>query len=100
MDHSTHTHLAETELNQATLEGANIYGPDDETVGSVSHVHGSGTMSQIIVDVGGFLGIGAKPVAIDSQKLSFMRDDRGKVLATTTMTMTKEDLKTLPEHHD
>ncbi len=98
MEHTTHSRLADNELNQSTLEGAKIYGPDDETVGSVSHVHGTGAMSKIIVDVGGFLGIGAKPVALTSQDLHFMRDDHGSVHATTVMT--KDDLKGLPEHHD
>lgn len=64
MDHSKHVRLTETELDPANLEGATIYGPGDENLGSVSHVHGSGLTAQVIIDVGGFLGIGAKPVAV------------------------------------
>ena len=42
IDHSTHTRLPQAELTADTLEGATIYGIDDETIGTVSHLHGSG----------------------------------------------------------
>ena len=63
-----------------------IYGPGDEKIGSVAHLHGSGAGAQVIVDVGGFLGIGAKPVALPVSQLHFMRDEDGEVHATTTLT--------------
>ncbi|AZQ67099.1 PRC-barrel domain containing protein [Silicimonas algicola] len=97
MDHTNHQRLSETEWTQDNLEGAKILGTDDETLGTVSHVHGSGAGSTVIVDVGGFLGIGAKPVALNGQRLTFMRDQDGTVHATTTFT--KDELKSLPEHH-
>ncbi len=71
MDHSKHVRLTESELNPANLEGATVYGPGDDNLGSVSHVHGAGANAQVIVDVGGFLGIGTKPVAVPA---SGMRD--------------------------
>ena len=82
MDHSNHARLASTELTPDILEGATIYGPDDEKIGSVDHLHGS----QVVIDVGGFLGIGAKPVAITTSQLDFMRDeDGGFVLEASTI---------------
>lgn len=96
MDHATHTPLTPTELNEATLIDAVVYGPMDEKIGTVAHVHGLGAASQVIVDVGGFLGIGAKPVAMDIAKLHFMRDAEGTVHATTAWT--KDQIKALPEH--
>jgi hypothetical protein len=36
MDHSNHVRLTEAELNPANLEGATIYGPGDENLGSAS----------------------------------------------------------------
>lgn len=98
MDHSKHTRLTEAELTPENVEGAKIYGPDDETVGNVSHVHGMGTTMQVIIDVGGFLGIGSKTVSLDANRLEFMRDESGSVHATTTMT--KDEMKALPEHSD
>ena len=97
MDHSTHTRLPISELTPAVLDGATIYGADDHKVGSVSHVHGSGVASAVIVDVGGFLGIGAKPVSIPLSQLEFMRDEKGSVHAVTAWT--KEQVEKMPEHH-
>ncbi|BCG91063.1 MULTISPECIES: PRC-barrel domain containing protein [unclassified Mesorhizobium] len=94
MDHSNHTRLADSELTPDILEGATIYGPADEKIGSVDHVHGT----QIVIDVGGFLGIGAKPVAVALNELDFMRDEDGDVHAVTSWT--KDQLKAMPEHRD
>ncbi len=98
MDHSNHVRLTDAELTPEKVEGASIYGADDESVGSVSHVHGTGGAMRVIVDVGGFLGIGSKTVALDGNRLDFMRDESGTVHATTTMT--KDQMKDLPEHTD
>lgn len=97
MDHSKHTRLTDSELTASVIEGATIYGADDHKVGSVSHMHGVGVDSQVIIDVGGFLGIGAKPVAVNIRDLDFMRDEDGDVHAVTTWT--KDQLKAMPEHH-
>ena len=35
MDHANHTRLTHDELTEAVLDGATVYGPGDETVGSV-----------------------------------------------------------------
>ncbi|RWC64217.1 PRC-barrel domain containing protein [Mesorhizobium sp.] len=83
MDHTNHVRLTNAELTPEILEGATIYGPQDEKIGSVDHVHGS----QIVIDVGGFLGIGAKPVAVAANQLA----------ATS---WTKDQLKSMPEHRD
>ena len=97
MDHSSHIRLNAAELTPSLLEGATIYGADDHKVGHVSHVHGSGASSQVIVDVGGFLGLGAKPVAVPLSDLQFMRDEDGDIHAVTSWT--KDQLKDMPEHH-
>lgn len=96
MDHSKHTPLRAEELNASNLEGANVYGPGDKDIGKVSHFHGTSPTAQAVIDVGGFLGIGAKPVALPISSLHFMRDENGTVHATTPMT--KDELKSLPEH--
>jgi len=98
LDHTTHEPLSTADLNQDTLADATVYGPGDEKIGTVAHLHGAGATAQAIVDVGGFLGIGAKPVALPVSDLNFMRDEDGVVHATTAWT--KDQLKDLPEHHD
>ncbi|MDB5535279.1 MAG: PRC-barrel domain containing protein [Devosia sp.] len=96
MDHTNHVRLSTAELTPAILEGATIYGADDHKVGKVDHVHGAGAGTAAIVDVGGFLGIGAKPVAVPLSELEFMRDQDGHVHAVTTWT--KDQLEKMPEH--
>lgn len=98
MDHSNHIRLTPTELTPDTLDGATIYGPGDETIGSISHVHGASGDLVVVIDVGGFLGIGAKPVAVPARDLDFMRDEDGDVHAVTSWT--KDQLKAMPEHTD
>lgn len=97
MDHSKHVRLTADELTPTIIEGATIYGADDHKVGSVSHLHGTGADSQVVIDVGGVLGIRAKPVAVNARDLDFMRDEDGDVHAVTTWT--KDQLKAMPEHH-
>ena len=96
MDHSNHVRLSSIELTPATLEGASVYSVDDEKVGTVAHVQGTGISSEIIIDVGGFLGIGAKPVAVPVSQLEFMRDEHGDIHAVSTWT--KDALEEMPEH--
>ena len=96
MDHSKHLRLMDSELNQATLMDAVIYGPGDDKIGKVSHVQGMGPSSEVIVDVGGFLGLGTKPVALKTSQLDFMRDENGEVHAMTSWS--KDEVKALPEH--
>ena len=95
---SKNTKLTSEELTEAVLLDATIYGPDAEEIGSVSQVQGSGLGTNVVVDVGGFLGIGAKPVAVSASELNFMRDEVGAVLAFTTWT--EEELKELPEYRE
>ncbi|MFE0015945.1 PRC-barrel domain containing protein [Mesorhizobium sp. NPDC059054] len=98
MDHTDHVRLTPAELNSATLAGATVYGPNDDTIGSVAHVHGIGAESQVIVDVGGFLGLGTKPVALRASQMDFMRDEDGEVHAVTAFT--EDQLKSMPEHRE
>lgn len=96
MEHSKQTALRPEELTSATVDGANIYFSDDSHIGDTSHLHGASSTVQAVVDVGGFLGIGEKPVSLPVSKLNFMRDEGCNVHATTVMT--EDLLKCLPEH--
>ena len=97
MDHTMHTRLMASDLHESMLMDAVVYGPDDEKIGSVSHVHGTDAAAQIVVDVGGFLGIGAMPVLLSASDVSFMQDEDGNVHGTTFWT--KDQIRALPEHH-
>ncbi|MER8680367.1 PRC-barrel domain containing protein [Mesorhizobium sp. M1405] len=98
MDHTDHVRLTSAELRPDVVEGATIYGRDDEEISSVDHIHGTGEHAQVVFDVGGFLGIGSKRVALYATQLDFMRDEDGTVHAITQMTT--DQSKALPEHFD
>lgn len=94
--HELHPRLMNHELVPEVLEGATIYGAGNHTIGKVSHMHGSGPSAEVIIDVGGFLGLGAKPVSINMAQLDFMRDENGHVHAVTAWT--RQDLEAMPKH--
>lgn len=98
MDHSKHARLTADELISEILKDATIYGPRDQKIGSVAHIHGSGPSAQVVIDVGGFLGIGAKPVGVPINQLDFMRGEDGNVHAVTEWT--KDQVEAMPVHRD
>jgi len=55
------------------LIGVDVYGPDDKKVGDVTEVivDKTGKVEMVTVGVGGFLGIGAKDVAIPFEQVSW-----------------------------
>jgi hypothetical protein len=57
-----------------------------------------GTASQVVIDVGGFLGLGSRRVMMPAKDLIFMRDDNGSVHGLTSWT--KDEVLALPEHKD
>lgn len=88
------------DLTTADVESATVYGRDDETIGSVSSlkVGTDGKITDAVIDVGGFLGIGAHSVCLPFSDLTVLRETNGSDLRVNLDT-TKEKLKAMP-HHD
>jgi hypothetical protein len=86
------------ELTAETLTGANVHDSTDASIAEVSDLvlTGDGQVTDVILDVGGFLGIGARTVAIPMDRLTVARTDAGDV--TLWVDMTKEELEALPEY--
>ena len=59
------------------------------------YVDGSGTIKTVVISVGGFLGVGAKDVAVKWSDLKQSRDGKSVVLTTN---LSKDDLKALPDY--
>lgn len=83
--------LETVDLGSTTTEellGAPVYGGNDEWVGEVSELAlaDDGQIDKLIIDVGGFLGIGEKPVAMAPDQVELRRfggdELRGYVSAT------------------
>ena len=67
------------DLNTEDLTGARVYGPGDEDVGEISELllSADGKLDRAVIDVGGFLGLGERPVAVTMDELQIMRSDDG-----------------------
>ncbi|MGV3650994.1 MAG: PRC-barrel domain-containing protein [Devosia sp.] len=100
LDRSTLTEFDEMTLTADELEGTAVYGPGDERVGTISDVvlNEGGEVDAVIVDVGGFLGIGAKPVAIGFEELNFQVDANNNRYLLTDWTA--EQLEAQPEFNE
>src|SRR5215216_4281062 len=76
--------------------GATVYSQDDQSIGDINDIILSpeGQPSQVIVGVGGFLGMGEKDVVLDMSKLKMAATDDGslKIIVQTT----PEELKNMP----
>ncbi len=61
---------------EADLVGKRVYGPNNEDVGEISAVSltADGKVAGAVVDVGGFLGMGEKPVLLTSETLTLVQD--------------------------
>jgi sporulation protein YlmC with PRC-barrel domain len=86
-----------TGLTTEQLIGARVHGPNDEEVGEISEVvlDADGALGQVIIDVGGFLGIGQKPVAIEMNSVQILQATDGETLRVY-VPMTQEELEQMP----
>lgn len=100
IDRSTLTDVEETGLSADELIGTTVYGANDENVGSISDVilTGDNAADAVIIDVGGFLGIGSKSVAVDMDNLAFLSDADGNYYLYTQFT--QEQLEAQPEYDE
>ena len=78
------------------LIGTDVVTSNDEKLGSISDVviERDGTIVAAVIDVGGFLGIGAKPVAVSFDSLTPPPTDNGQKVVVA---LTKDELNTAPE---
>ena len=91
--------LADTELTADTLRGARIYDTANQDVGEISDLvmSSDGTrVEQAVLDVGGFLGIGERQVAVPVQELQFVRNEGGEIRAV--IQATQQQLEAQPAY--
>jgi sporulation protein YlmC with PRC-barrel domain len=69
-----------TTLTAEELIGTNVYGPDDQHIGVIGDfvlAEDGKAIDAVIIDFGGFLGIGTKEVAVAFENLDFYADPDG-----------------------
>ncbi|RVV96633.1 PRC-barrel domain containing protein [Mesobaculum littorinae] len=88
-----------TELTAEDLDGTTVYGTDDESIGEIGELllDDEGNIEEIVVNVGGFLGIGEKPIAVGFDQLSVLRSDDGSDVRVY-MDATEEQLEAQPRY--
>ncbi len=93
IDRSTLTEIPMDQIRSEDLVGTTVYGAEDANVGEIGDVvlSADGKVDAVIIDVGGFLGMGEKEVAVGMDNLAFMQDGaEARYLYTT---FTKEQLE-------
>ncbi|MBI2254673.1 MAG: PRC-barrel domain-containing protein [Proteobacteria bacterium] len=84
-------------INASQLVGVNIQNADGDILGEVDEIviASDGALQGVVVDVGGFLGIGAHPVLLNWKDVKISGNgDNIKAIVNTT----KDNLKSLPEY--
>ncbi|CDX52033.1 PRC-barrel domain-containing protein [Mesorhizobium plurifarium] len=97
-DKASMTPVDPGKIRAEELVGTTVYGANDAKVGEIGDVvlTKDGKVDAVIVDVGGFLGIGEKEVAVGMDKLSFMQDRSGSKYLYTNFT--KDQLEAQPAY--
>ena len=88
-----------TELTSEELTGVEVITSDDEWVGEVSSLimNEQGQITEAVIDVGGFLGMGEKPVALNFDQLEIMREE-GSGNLQVNINATREELDSMPAY--
>ncbi len=86
-------------LNVDDLGNLEVYDRDDQNIGSVEElvVDDEGKVTHAVVDVGGFLGLGARQVALKFDELTIMRQDDGDDVRLYA-DATEEELEEMPRY--
>jgi sporulation protein YlmC with PRC-barrel domain len=98
IDRSAMTPVMTDELSADNLIGRTVYSANDENIGEVGDVllTSDNKVEGFVLDVGGFLGMGEKPVAISPENLEIMANADGELTIFTPFT--KEQLEAQKEY--
>lgn len=96
IDKASLTELPVDKISTNDFVGTTVYGADDTKVGEIGDVVLSTDkkVDAVIVDVGGFLGMGEKQVAVGLEKLKFMADKDGNRYLYTNFTKDQLEAQT------
>ena len=91
--HVTATQLQPGQIRATQMDGSTVYDAQNQKVGDIKDIilDRDGKVAAVVLDVGAFLGIGGKNVAIGMSDLKITQDDNNK--PRFTVDMTKDQLK-------
>ncbi len=85
-------------LAAGDLDGAIVYDVNDENVGEVSEIQLDGdSISHVVIDFGGFLGMGEKRILISIDDLVIQTEDNGSDVRVY-VSATEEELDAMAEY--
>jgi sporulation protein YlmC with PRC-barrel domain len=95
-----YNNLAGPDLTAEMLQGATVYDAQDANIGEVGDLilAEDGQVQNVIIDVGGFLGMGEKPVALSLDQVQILRQTEGGEVRVY-VPLTKAELEALPDHN-
>jgi sporulation protein YlmC with PRC-barrel domain len=90
-----------TGVEASEVEGAPVMSRDGDKLADVSEVllTEDGSIEAIVVNVGGFLGIGSKPVEVPFDKVTLQTNDEDGEMSII-IPMTEQDLKDMPRYEE
>lgn len=100
IDRSQLQPLDVTGIRVEDFVGTTVYGADEENVGEIGDVilTQDGKIDAVLIDVGGFLGIGEKEIAVGMENLAFLTDGDGNRYLYTEWT--REQLEAQPAYDE
>jgi sporulation protein YlmC with PRC-barrel domain len=93
--HAGGTHIQPGQIRATEMNGATVYDMQNQKVGDVKDIilDRDGKVAAVVLDVGAFLGIGGKYVAIGMNDLKITQDNNNSNKPRFTVDMTKDQLK-------
>ncbi|MCC5970577.1 MAG: PRC-barrel domain-containing protein [Pararhodobacter sp.] len=92
----------EVQLDERTAEnltGANVYDINQDNIGNVTDLvlDGQNAVTHVLVDVGGFLGMGSHTVALPVEEVNILWHDANEDVRVH-VDVTRDQLETMPEY--
>ncbi len=90
-------HVVKPKEQADSLLGKEVYGTDGQQMGLVTNVliDREGHPIALVIDFGGFLGVGSRKIAVDWHLMQFHPGNKDKPV---TVSLTKDQLKSAPEY--
>ncbi len=93
------TAAAPEALTAENLTGARVYGASDDWVGEISQLvlSDDGKIENVIIDVGGWLGMGERPVALSMDQIDIRSEGDNGDDIVIYVDYSEDELKAMPE---
>jgi sporulation protein YlmC with PRC-barrel domain len=94
---STGDFNAKGDMALSALRGTKVRNANKESIGKIDDIYldKDGKVTDVIISVGGFLGVGSKDVAVKWSDITFGQEDTSVVLTTS---LNKDALMAMPDY--